>query len=49
MPTNTVQSNIKVVPFFARFLKEQVVEKPDTASTYTFKYPSDAIDDAGND
>lgn len=42
MSTNTVQpANVEVVPFFARFLEEQVAEVSDTAPYETRKYPSD--------
>ncbi|MCC5634817.1 microviridin/marinostatin family tricyclic proteinase inhibitor [Nostoc sp. CHAB 5844] len=42
MSTNTVQpANVEAVPFFARFLEEQVAEVSDTAPGYTLKYPSD--------
>lgn len=43
MSTNTVNTaNVEVVPFFARFLEEQVAEASDTAPyNATNKYPSD--------
>lgn len=47
MSTNTVKaSDVKEVPFFARFLEEQVSQqsdddKSDTPPPFTFKYPSD--------
>ncbi|BCL33968.1 microviridin/marinostatin family tricyclic proteinase inhibitor [Nostoc sp. MS1] len=42
MSTNTVQTaNVEAVPFFARFLEEQVAEVSDTAPYETRKYPSD--------
>ncbi|MBD2502505.1 microviridin/marinostatin family tricyclic proteinase inhibitor [Anabaena azotica] len=43
MYTNTVQTaNVEAVPFFARFLEEQVAEVSDTAPyNSTKKYPSD--------
>jgi hypothetical protein len=50
MYTNTVkESDIQVLPFFARFLQEQSAsEKPDTAPPppppFTFKFPSDLED-----
>jgi Serine endopeptidase inhibitors len=45
MSTNTAKkSDIKVVPFFARFLEEQVDAKSDTAPAYTYKFPSDFED-----
>ncbi|MEH2050455.1 microviridin/marinostatin family tricyclic proteinase inhibitor [Nostoc sp.] len=45
MSTNTVKaSDIQAVPFFARFLEEQVAEQPNTAPINTLKYPSDFED-----
>jgi hypothetical protein len=45
MSTNTVkEANVEVVPFFARFLEEQVAEVSDTAPAYTYKFPSDVED-----
>ncbi|HEY9802775.1 MAG TPA: microviridin/marinostatin family tricyclic proteinase inhibitor [Leptolyngbyaceae cyanobacterium] len=43
MSTNTVKTaNVEAVPFFARFLEEQVAEAADTAPyAETLKYPSD--------
>ena len=42
MSTNTVKTaNVEAVPFFARFLEEQVAEVSDTAPYETRKYPSD--------
>jgi hypothetical protein len=42
MSTNTVKvSDIQAVPFFARFLEEQLAQQSDTAPFSTFKYPSD--------
>jgi len=44
MSTNTVkEANVEVVPFFARFLEEQVAEAYDFPP-YTLKYPSDQED-----
>jgi hypothetical protein len=41
MSTKTVKvSNVKAVPFFARFLEEQAAQS-DTAPMTTLKYPSD--------
>ncbi|MBW4596059.1 MAG: microviridin/marinostatin family tricyclic proteinase inhibitor [Brasilonema angustatum HA4187-MV1] len=46
MSTNTVKtSDVKAVPFFARFLEEQVAEQPNTAPyPSTLKFPSDVED-----
>ncbi|MFN6567288.1 microviridin/marinostatin family tricyclic proteinase inhibitor [Dendronalium sp. ChiSLP03b] len=45
MSTNTVKpANVEAVPFFARFLEEQVAEQSDKPSVYTLKYPSDFED-----
>jgi hypothetical protein len=42
MSTNTTKTaNVEAVPFFARFLEEQVAEVSDTAPAQTRKYPSD--------
>jgi hypothetical protein len=42
MSTNTVKaSDIKVVPFFARFLEEQSAQSDNTPWAQTAKYPSD--------
>jgi hypothetical protein len=42
MSTNTVKvSDIKALPFFARFLEEQIAQQSDTAPMSTRKYPSD--------
>ncbi|MBW4676487.1 MAG: microviridin/marinostatin family tricyclic proteinase inhibitor [Desmonostoc geniculatum HA4340-LM1] len=42
MSTNTVKAaKAEAVPFFARFLEEQVAEVSDTAPVNTLKYPSD--------
>ncbi|HEY9802774.1 MAG TPA: microviridin/marinostatin family tricyclic proteinase inhibitor [Leptolyngbyaceae cyanobacterium] len=42
MSNNTVKTaNVEAVPFFARFLEEQVAEVSDTAPYETKKYPSD--------
>jgi hypothetical protein len=42
MSTNTVKaSDIKVVPFFARFLEEQTAQPNNTPWPETGKYPSD--------
>ena len=43
MSTNTVQTaNVEAVPFFARFLEEQVAEVANApAIPQTLKYPSD--------
>jgi len=42
MSKNTVKaSDKKSVPFFARFLEEQVAQATDSAPAYTLKYPSD--------
>ncbi|MEJ1936936.1 microviridin/marinostatin family tricyclic proteinase inhibitor [Nostoc sp. NIES-2111] len=43
MSTNTVKpANVEAVPFFARFLEEQVAQASDTAPIpTTLKYPSD--------
>jgi hypothetical protein len=43
MSTNTTKAaNVEAVPFFARFLEEQVAEVSDTAPfPQTLKYPSD--------
>ncbi|MBU7585863.1 MAG: microviridin/marinostatin family tricyclic proteinase inhibitor [Nostoc sp. TH1S01] len=42
MSTNTVKpANVEAVPFFARFLEEQVTEVSDTSPRNTLKYPSD--------
>ncbi|MCM0588740.1 MAG: microviridin/marinostatin family tricyclic proteinase inhibitor [Gloeotrichia echinulata IR180] len=42
MSNNTVKaSDIKAVPFFARFLEEQVAQAADNAPAYTYKFPSD--------
>ncbi|MBD2440607.1 microviridin/marinostatin family tricyclic proteinase inhibitor [Nostoc sp. FACHB-110] len=42
MSTNTTKvANVEAVPFFARFLEEQVAEVSDTAPYDTKKYPSD--------
>jgi hypothetical protein len=46
MSNNTVQTaNVEAVPFFARFLEEQVAEVSDAAPyNVTKKYPSDFED-----
>lgn len=48
MSTNTVKAeNVKAVPFFARFLEEQVTQGADPPSypvPFTYKYPSDQED-----
>ncbi|MCC5634818.1 microviridin/marinostatin family tricyclic proteinase inhibitor [Nostoc sp. CHAB 5844] len=42
MSTNTAKAaNVEAVPFFARFLEEQVAEESNTAPATTRKYPSD--------
>ncbi|MCC5645808.1 microviridin/marinostatin family tricyclic proteinase inhibitor [Nostoc sp. CHAB 5824] len=42
MSTNTLKaSDIQALPFFARFLEEQVAKQSDTAPINTLKYPSD--------
>ncbi|MBU7585865.1 MAG: microviridin/marinostatin family tricyclic proteinase inhibitor [Nostoc sp. TH1S01] len=42
MSTNTTKAaNVEAVPFFARFLEEQVAEVSDTAPYESRKYPSD--------
>lgn len=46
MSTNVIKaSDIQAVPFFARFLEEQVAEESNTAPIpQTLKYPSDFED-----
>lgn len=45
MSNNTVKkSDVKVIPFFARFLEEQAAKQSDTAPATTRKYPSDFED-----
>jgi hypothetical protein len=45
MSTNTTKAaNVEAVPFFARFLEEQVAEVSDTAPFNTLKWPSDLED-----
>jgi hypothetical protein len=45
MPTNTVKTvDVRVVPFFARFLEEQATEKEGTDIPWTYKFPSDLED-----
>lgn len=42
MSTKTVKaSDVKAVPFFARFLEEQRAQNSDNAPAVTLKYPSD--------
>ncbi|NMF61290.1 hypothetical protein DP113_15215 [Brasilonema octagenarum UFV-E1] len=43
MSKNTVvkPSDVKAVPFFARFLEEQASQESNTAPVQTLKYPSD--------
>ncbi len=45
MSKNTVKAtNVNAVPFFARFLQEQVAQQADNSPVYTLKYPSDFED-----
>ncbi|MCC5645807.1 microviridin/marinostatin family tricyclic proteinase inhibitor [Nostoc sp. CHAB 5824] len=42
MSTNTIKAtNVQTVPFFARFLEEQVAKQSDIAPINTLKFPSD--------
>lgn len=45
MSTKLVKTvDVEVVPCFARFLEEQVVEQFDTAPSYNYKFPWELVD-----